>query len=93
MYFGVLCIYAVFGLFVLWKVKEPALLMNIASNFYNIAFGFSCWHVVYINTRLLPKPLRPGWGVCIFLSLAGIFFWCIAGISAIKIYRDLMGVV
>jgi hypothetical protein len=70
-------------------VKEPTLLMNIASNFYNIAFGASCWHVVIVNTTLLPKPLRPHWSIRAWLIAAGVFFWVVAYFSSIKIYADL----
>jgi hypothetical protein len=88
-YFGVLMCYAMFGLVMLLLVKEPTLLMNIASNFYNIAFGASCWHVVIVNTTLLPKPLRPHWSIRAWLIAAGVFFWVVAYFSSIKIYADL----
>jgi hypothetical protein len=88
-YFGVLMFYSVIALAMLAFVPEPTLLLNIAGNIYNVAFGVSCWHVVAINTRLLPRELRPNYFVRTALILAGLFFWMIAGFSSVKLYRDI----
>src|SRR5205823_4318352 len=62
-YFGVLVSYAVLGIGMLAWLEQPGMLLKIATNFYNVAFGFSCWHVLALNLILLPKELRPGWFV------------------------------
>lgn len=86
-YFGVLVSYALMGICMLAWLEQPGMLLKIATNFYNVAFGFSCWHVLAINTILLPKELRPGWFVRISLVLSGLFFWAIAIVSAIQILK------
>ncbi|HEX4132632.1 MAG TPA: Nramp family divalent metal transporter [Pirellulales bacterium] len=79
LYFGVLCGFMALGLFNLCFVNA-AYLMEWAANLYNFAFGISCWHVLAVNTLLLPKELRPGWPVRIALALGGLFFLTFAGI-------------
>jgi hypothetical protein len=88
-YFGVLSCYALFGIIMLAFVPSPATLIKIATSIYNFALGFSCWHVVVLNSVLLPKPLRPNWAVRIGLSLVGLFFWCVATVAAYKLMQDL----
>ncbi|HUY31518.1 MAG TPA: Nramp family divalent metal transporter [Pirellulales bacterium] len=80
LYFGVLCCYAVFGLLVLRFVPGEEL-MVVATNIFNYALGFSCWHALAVNLILLPRELRPGWFVRIALFLAGVFFLLIAGLT------------
>jgi Mn2+/Fe2+ NRAMP family transporter len=73
-YFTVLCAYAVFGLIAL-SVGRPGKLLLWATTIYNFALGFSCWHVLAVNTILLPREIRPGWGIRVALVLAGAFFF------------------
>jgi hypothetical protein len=77
LYFAVLCCYGVFGILVLIFV-EGGQLITVATNIFNFALGFSCWHALAVNLVLLPKPLRPGWFVRVTLFLAGAFFLLIA---------------
>lgn len=88
LYFGVLLGYSVMGICMLLLLKEPANLLKVATSFYNFALGISCWHVLALNLILLPKELRPGWFVRIFLFLSGFFFLVIATVAAIKILKD-----
>ena len=88
LYFGVLLVYSIMGISMLLLLKEPANLLKVATSFYNFALGISCWHVLGVNLILLPRELRPGWFVRIFLFLAGFFFLVIATVSAIKIMKD-----
>ena len=80
LYFGVLCCYVVFGLLVLMFVPGEQL-MVVATNIFNYALGFSCWHAMAVNLILLPRELRPGWFVRIALFLGGVFFFLIAGLT------------
>jgi len=77
LYFGCLCAYAVLGLILLNTVKGDNLLVW-TTTFYNYALGFSCWHVVAVNSILLPEELRPSWKRRILLMLAGLFYTAIA---------------
>jgi hypothetical protein len=88
-YFGVLICYAIFGIVMLTVVPKPTNLLKIATSIYNFALGFSCWHVVVINSTLLPKPLRPGVTTRVILALVGVFFWSVATVAAYKVAQDL----
>lgn len=90
LYFGVLCVYLVFGFIMLTVVPGDRLLVIGTGILYNYALGFSCFHVVVINSILLPKELRPGWGRRICLVLAGVFFSTIAVISTTQQVPDLI---
>lgn len=89
-YFAVLSGYALFAVIMLGFVPNPATLILIATSIYNFALGFSCWHVVVINSTLLPRPLRPNWIVRILLVIIGVFFWCVGMIAVYKLIQDLM---
>ena len=84
LYFAVLGVYACVSLVMLAMIPEPSKLLSIAGFVYNFALGFSCWHVLYINTRLLPEPLRPGWPARVGLVVTGIYFWIVGILGAIS---------
>ncbi|MEX0611127.1 MAG: Nramp family divalent metal transporter [Pirellulales bacterium] len=83
LYFGAVCLYAVFGLtaLTLWNPRE---LLQWATAIYNVALGFSCFHVLAVNTILLPREIRPGWFIRIGLILGGLFFTALAIIFTMK---------
>ncbi len=91
LYFGVLCVYLVFGLIMLTLVPGDKLLIAATGILYNYALGFSCLHVIFVNTVLLPKALRPGTLSLVGLFLGGVFFSTIAVVSTIdeapKLYK------
>lgn len=89
LYFGMLIGYIAFGLAMLAIVKEPKTLLEIVGLLYNYALGVSCWHVLAVNTLLLPKPIRPHWFSRVGLFLAGIFFITIAVLATIHLYYKL----
>jgi hypothetical protein len=82
-YFGVLCAYTAFGLFAL-SLAPPRQLILWATVLYNYVLGVSCWHTVAVNVVLLPRELRPGWGMRIGLVLTGLFFTALALITTIN---------
>ncbi len=84
LYFGAVCGYAVFGLtaLTLWK---PTDLLKWATNIYNAALGFSCFHVLAVNTILLPRELRPNWFIRCGLVLGGLFFTALFVIATLKL--------
>jgi hypothetical protein len=78
-YYSILSLYALWGLFVLWRL--PALdIAKIGAVLGNVALGFSALHALYANRVLLPKPLQPHWLLQIGVLLCGVFF---IGISMI----------
>jgi hypothetical protein len=84
LYFGALCAYGAFGVtsLTLWN---PVELLKWATNIYNYALGFSCFHVLAVNLFLLPRELRPNWFIRIGLVLGGLFFTALAVISTLKL--------
>jgi len=87
-YFAMLCIYCVVGLFVLAFVKQ-GMIMKWATNIYNYALGFSCLHVLYVNLILLPREIRPNWFIRISLVFSGVFFIGIAAITTVQLVRQM----
>lgn len=84
LYFGFLCAYVVIGLVMLTFVN-PKNILPWATNIYNYALGFSCWHVLAINVFLLPRELRPSWKVRLGLILTGVFFTLVAMVTTLKL--------
>jgi hypothetical protein len=87
-YFGMLCIYCCVGLFVLAFVPQ-GMIMKWATNIYNYALGFSCLHVLYVNTYLLPREIRPNWFIRVSLVAGAVFFTGIASITTIQLLRQM----
>lgn len=88
LYFGVLCCYTIFSLAMLLCIDDGGLLIIIATNIFNYALGFSCWHALAVNLTLLPRELRPGWFMRTGLFCGGLFFLLIAGLTT---YTAVMG--
>jgi hypothetical protein len=82
-YFIALCVLVVLGLTMLILLPGGALLELAAGMMYNYALGFSCFHVLAVNTLLLPRELRPAWWRRVGLLLAGTFFITIAVLTTI----------
>jgi len=74
-------------LLLLALVPSPAQLLNISTNIYNYALGFSCFHVIAISTQLMPQELRPSVLRRCVLGSAGVFFLLIAGLSTYAMLR------
>jgi hypothetical protein len=84
LYFGAVCAYATFGLTAL-TLWNPLDLLKWAANIYNAALGFSCFHVLAVNTILLPRELRPGWFIRVGLVIGGLFFTGLSAIATMKL--------
>jgi hypothetical protein len=80
LYFAAVCAYAAFGVTSL-TFLDPRRLLEWATNIYNYALGFSCFHVLAVNLILLPRPLRPNWFIRCGLVLGGLYFTALAIIS------------
>jgi hypothetical protein len=82
-YFAAVCGYAVFGMAAL-TLWDPRRLLEWATNIYNYALGFSCFHVLAVNCILLPREIRPNWLIRIALVLGGIYFTSLAVIATLN---------
>ena len=56
--------YAVLAVVVLWgivalRMAQPIVLLQLGANMAGIVFIIASLHLLYVNTRLLPAPLRP----------------------------------
>jgi hypothetical protein len=73
LYYGILMIYGIWGLLILWLL--PALrIAEIGAVLGNIALGGSSLQALYVNRKLLPKPLRPHPLLQLGVALCGVFF-------------------
>lgn len=75
-YYTVLIAITLWGIVAL-RVAQPIILLKIAANVAGVVFVLASLHLLYINTRLLPPPLRPpAWrrGALIAMSLFYGFF-------------------
>jgi hypothetical protein len=81
-YYGILSVYAVWGLVILWLL--PALrIAEIGAVLGNLALGFSTLQALHVNRQLLPPALRPGLLQQLGTAVCGLFF---LGISIAVIF-------
>jgi hypothetical protein len=57
-YYGVLAAVVLWGIVAL-RLAQPIVLLQIGANVAGVVFVVTSLHVLYINTVLLPSPLRP----------------------------------
>ena len=84
LYFGVLSVFAISGIFMLC-VQKPMGLLVISTTIGNFALGFSSFHALVINLTLLPPPLRPGWASRVMLVLAGCFYTLLGTLTTLNL--------
>jgi hypothetical protein len=84
-YFVVLCGYAACGLTILWVTEKPGFVFQLSTTGYNLAFAFSSWHTVFVNSTLLPKPLRPHWLIRVGMVIGGCCFFFMFVMAALKL--------
>lgn len=72
-YYGVLAVAVVWGILAL-RLAQPIFLLQLSANIHGVMFVICGLHLLYINTRLLPPPLRPSLGRRLGL-LALVFFY------------------
>jgi hypothetical protein len=77
-YYGILMVYAVWGLLVLTALSAVQT-AKIAAVLQNIALGFTALMSLYVTRRLMPKELHPGWPHQLGVILCGLFFLGISG--------------
>jgi hypothetical protein len=72
-YYGILTVYALWGLVILWLL--PALqIAKIGAVLGNLALGFSSLQALHVNRTLLPPALRPNAAQQLGTACCGIFF-------------------
>ncbi len=81
-YYGILVLYCVWGLLAL-TFFNPLQIAIIGPVLGNIALGFSAFHTLAVNRRLLPVELRPNWFMQFGLVACGVFF---IGITTIILF-------
>jgi hypothetical protein len=81
-YYGILAIYCVWG-FVALTFMSPLQIAIIGPVLGNVALGFSAFHTLVVNRRLLPVELRPNWFMQLGLIACGVFF---LGITAVMLF-------
>jgi hypothetical protein len=59
---------------------SPQKMTQFIANFNNLAIGLTAFHLLWINTRLLPPPLRPRWYNRLGLVACGLFYLGLAGL-------------
>lgn len=57
-YYSVLALISLWGIIAL-RLTQPIILLTLSANMAGIVFIISSLHLLYVNTRLLPKELRP----------------------------------
>lgn len=76
-YYGIMSIYATGGLVIL--ILFPAVaIAKFAAVLQNIALGSTSLLALYVNRKLLPKEIQPGWFHQIGIVLCGVFFLSIS---------------
>ena len=56
----------------------PKLMVTIIANLNNVALAFTAFHILWINCRLLPEPLRPRWYQRVGMVCCGVFYSSLA---------------
>jgi hypothetical protein len=88
--------YSILAMYVLWMVVlaylfttygSPQKMTQFIANFNNLAIGFTSFFLLWINTHLLPVPLRPPWYSRLGLVLCGLFY---LGLAALVFYARLI---
>ena len=59
-------------------VGTPKLMILIIANLNNLAIGFTAFFIIRVNTRMLPKELRPKWYNKLGLICCGVFYMGLA---------------
>ena len=82
LYYSILTLYVVWS-FVMVTIflmfgDAPQLMVTVIANVNNVALGFTAFHILWINCRLLPEPLRPRWYQRVGIACCGIFYASLA---------------
>ncbi|MGQ0537344.1 MAG: Nramp family divalent metal transporter [Gemmatimonadaceae bacterium] len=76
-YYAVLAVVVIWGLIAL-RLAPPIFLLQLSANISGIVFVVAGLHLLYVNTRLLPKELRPSWAKRLGILLMVLFYAAVA---------------
>jgi hypothetical protein len=82
-YYSVLAAIVAWGLIAL-RLTQPIILLQLGANMAGVALAISALHILYVNTKFLPKELQPPLWRRVALVLTTLFY-------AFFIYLWLMG--
>jgi hypothetical protein len=82
-YYGVLVVIVVWGIFAL-RLAQPIVLLQIGANIAGVIFVWASLHLLYVNTRLLPPHVRPPLWRRVMLVVMAVFyaFWVSLSVRA-----------
>jgi hypothetical protein len=83
-YYAIMVAYGLWGLLALRLTPNPTVLALGSGVMMNFALGFSALHVLFVDIRLLPEALRPGWVMRIGLVLCAVFYTAISVIAFLQ---------
>jgi hypothetical protein len=90
-YYGLLGIYAVWGLLILTVLRnQPLVMTKVSGVLMNFALGFSAFHTLAVNLLLLPRDLRPGWLMRLGLVACGLYFVWISAMGLPQAYEEVV---
>lgn len=82
LYYMILAFYVVWSFIVatlfLMVGDAPQVMVTVIANVNNVALAFTAFHILWINCRLLPEPLRPRWYQRIGIASCGLFYSALA---------------
>jgi hypothetical protein len=84
--------YSLLGIAVVWgmiaiKIAQPILLLQIGANVAGATFVIAGLHLLYVNTRLLPKAVRPGMWPRVGLVALVVFYGVFSALSVSALLR------
>jgi len=82
-YYTILSFYVGWSIFCAWLFStygSPKLMVLVIANLNNVAIGWTSFHLVWINRRLLPPALRPRWYQQLGVTLCGVFYLGLAAL-------------
>ena len=72
-YYAVLAVVVVWGIIAM-QLTQPMMLLQIGANLAGVVFVISALHLLHLNTRVLPRALRPPmWRRCALVGMVGFY--------------------
>lgn len=82
LYYSILTLYVVWSFIIvtifLLVGDAPKLMVTVIANLNNVALGLTAFHILWLNCRLLPEPLRPRWYQRVGIACCGVFYMSLA---------------
>ena len=84
-YYGVLALTVIWGIVAL-QLAQPIVLLQVGANIASVVFVFAAGHLLYVNTRLLPEPLRPPVWRRVVLVFMALFYATFSALSIASLW-------